>query len=527
MLLGIITLLTAFSLSSAAIYFSVIGLVAIFSGAAVPIIFMGTTLELAKLVTASWLYRNWHVAARYMKVYMSIAIFILMVITSMGVFGFLSKSHLQQGATSSNNTQQIAIINSQIKTEQDVIERQQDIIRRNSGSGGGSGERIAQLRERIKQLDKEVEAYTSQGATSTFFNDKVAKGIELKNQQKAERDRIDAEIKQLTSANQGNNSAAEAQIARSQQRIQQLINQRAPLQTTQISLDAEIGPIKYIGELFVDLGLVDKVNTDMAVRWIIVLIIIVFDPLAVLLLIAGQQSIRQHYAGSSTGGNPTPPIIDPTPFLNRLSEKFKNFSFKKKDSNLNKLSTLPIPTVIQSSPEIITPEEPTKTSGIRLSKLSLPNMPRLFGIKSKETIEQSKPTVEIIDNEDGDILEIKTEEHKTRYQHFNAQKEKVKEWKSQQTNPRNTIKRLRYNYVSGAIDKLPWEKEETVIPPMPIDQWNQMLEQAEKALEQDKEKKTKSYIIKEDQQQVRKTVAEDYVQNEEQTDQSIWNRIKK
>jgi hypothetical protein len=149
MLLGLITLLTAFALSSAAIYFSVVGLVAIFSGAAGPIIFMGTTLELAKLVTASWLYRNWHVAARYMKVYLTISIFILMVITSMGVFGFLSKSHLQQGATSSNNTQQIQIINSQIKTEQDVIDRQQDIIRRNSGTGGGAGERVSQLRDKI------------------------------------------------------------------------------------------------------------------------------------------------------------------------------------------------------------------------------------------------------------------------------------------------------------------------------------------------------------------------------------------
>ena len=525
MLLGIVTLLTAFALSSAAIYFSVIGLVAIFSGAAVPIIFMGVTLEIAKLVTASWLYRNWHLAARYMKYYMSIAIFILMVITSMGVFGFLSKSHLQQGATSSNNTQQIQIINSQIKSEQDVIERQQDIIRRNSGAGGGAGERIAQLRERIKQLDREVEAYTSQGATSTIFNDKVAKGIELKKQQQSERDGIDREIKQLTTANQGNNSAAEAQITRSQQRIQQLINQRAPLQTTQITLDAEIGPIKYIGELFVDLGMVDKVNTDMAVRWIIVLIIIVFDPLAVLLLIAGQQSIRQARGNTGGGSNsPTAPIIDPTPILKKISEKFKEFPFKKKDSNPNKLSTLPTPTVIQVAPAIITSEEPTKSGGIKLSKLSLPNMPRLFGVKSKEIIEQPKP--EVIDTEDGDTLEIVTEAHKTRLQYFNSQKDKAKEWKGLQTNPRNTIKRLRFNYVAGFIDKLPWETEETVTPPMPIDQWNQMLEQAEKALEQDTEKKTKSYIIKEDQEQVRKTV-EEYIQNEEQSDQSIWNRIKK
>ena len=523
MLLGLITLLTAFSLSSAAIYFSVVGLVAIFSGAAGPIIFMGITLELAKLVTASWLYRNWHVAARYMKVYLTISIFILMVITSMGVFGFLSKSHLQQGATSSNNTQQISIINSQIKTEQDVIDRQQDIIRRNSGTGGGSGERVSQLRDKIKQLDAEVKAYTDQGATSTIFNDKVAKGVALKESQKAERDRIDAEIKQLTTANQGNNSAAEAQIARSQQKIQQLISQRAPLQTTQITLDAEIGPIKYIGELFVDLGMVDKVNTDMAVRWIIVLIIIVFDPLAVLLLIAGQQSIKQHYSNNGNGGGrSTAPIIDPTPIINRLSEKFKNFSFKKKDSSLDKLPTLPEPIV---APTIVQ-EQPAK-SGLRLSKLSLT---KPFTFKKTETIMPTEiltPTVEIIDTEDGDTLEIKTEEHKTRLQHFNSQKDKAKEWKGQQTNPRHTIKRLRFNYVSGFIDKLPWETEETVTPPMPIDQWNQMLEQAEKALEQDKEQTTKSYIIKEDQQQVRKTVAEEYVQNEEQSDQSIWNRIKK
>jgi len=160
-----------------------------------------------------------------------------------------------------------------------------------------------------------------------------------------------------------------------------------------------------------------------------------------------------------------------------------------------------------------------------LSKLTLPK-PITFK-KTEPVVIIETSTVEVIDTEDGDTLEIVTEEQKTRYEYFNAQKEKVKEWKSKQVNPRNTIKRLRYNYVSGAIDKLPWETEETDTPPMPVDQWNKMLEEAEKALEQDKEQTTKSYIIKEDQQQVRKTVAEEYVQNEEQSDQSIWNRIKK
>jgi hypothetical protein len=269
--------------------------------------------------------------------------------------------------------------------------------------------------------------------------------------------------------------------------------------------------------------MVDKVNTDMAVRWIIVLIIIVFDPLAVLLLIAGQQSIKQHYSNNGNGGGrSTPPILDPSPLLNRLSEKFKNFSFKKKDSSLDKLPTLPEPraesTVVQ--------EQPAKT-GLRLSTLSLP---KSFTFKKTETVvptETPTPTVEVIDTEEGDVLEINTEELKERLQFFHSQKLKVKEWKSQQTNPRNTIKRLRFNYVSGMIDKLPWQTVDTITPPMPIDQWNQMLEQAEKALELDTEKQSKSYIIKEDQQQVRKTVAEEYVQNQEQTDQSIWNRIKK
>jgi len=213
----------------------------------------------------------------------------------MGIFGFLSKAHLETNFQSSNNSQSIAIINSQIKSEQDVIDRQTEIIKRNSGAGGGSGERIAQLKDKIKQMDKEVEAYTSQGATSTIFNDKVAKGIELKNQQKSERDKIDAEIRQLTTANQGNNSAAESQIARSQQKIQQLINQRAPLQSAQIKIDAEIGPIKYISALAVDVGLAKEVNVETAVRWVIIIIIFVFDPLAVLMLVAANQSFVRQY----------------------------------------------------------------------------------------------------------------------------------------------------------------------------------------------------------------------------------------
>ena len=295
MFIAILTLISALSISAVAAFYSIVGLATIFPGAYWPVVLMGSVLEAGKLVCASWLYRNWHITNLALRTYLFSSVIVLCLITSMGIFGFLSKAHLETSYQSNSNSQSVAIINSQIKSEQDVIERQQEIIKRNSGVGGGSGERIAQLRDKIKQMDREVEAYTSQGATSTIFNDKVAKGIDLKNQQKPERDRIDAEIKQLTTANSGNNSAAESQIARSQQRIQQLIGQRAPLQSAQIKIDAEIGPIKYIGALAVDVGLAKVVDVEAAVRWVIIIIIFVFDPLAVLMLVAANQSFAGRF----------------------------------------------------------------------------------------------------------------------------------------------------------------------------------------------------------------------------------------
>ena len=363
MFIAILTLLSALSISAIAAFYSIVGLATIFPGAYWPVVAMGSALEAGKLVCASWLYRNWHNTNRALRSYLFAAVIILSLITSMGIFGFLSKAHLETNFQSSNNSQQISIINSQIKAEQDVIDRQTEIIKRNSGAGGGTGERIAQLRERIKQMDKEVEAYTSQGATSTFFNDKVAKGIELKNQQKAERDRIDAEIKQLTSANQGNNSAAEAQIARSQQRIQQLINQRAPLQSAQIKIDAEIGPIKYIGALAVDVGLAKEVNVEAAVRWVIIIIIFVFDPLAVLMLVAANQSFAARFPTLMEKPRDIidlerpdidlPPVIEPkNNIIDNIKKKYESQlkDWQEKLAKFNEKAPKPEPKTIEIVP---------------------------------------------------------------------------------------------------------------------------------------------------------------------------------
>ncbi len=186
MFIAVLTLISALSISAVAAFYSIVGLATIFPGAYWPVVLMGSVLEAGKLVCASWLYRNWHITNLALRTYLFSSVIVLCLITSMGIFGFLSKAHLETSYQSNSNSQSVAIINSQIKSEQDVIDRQQDIIKRNSGAGGGSGERIAQLKDKIKQLDAEVKAYTDQGATSPIFNDKVAKGVELKNQQTAE-----------------------------------------------------------------------------------------------------------------------------------------------------------------------------------------------------------------------------------------------------------------------------------------------------------------------------------------------------
>ena len=294
MFIAILTLLSALSISGVAAYYSIIGLATIFPGAFVPVVLMGSVLEVGKLVCASWLYRNWRQTNLLLKSYLFFAVIVLSLVTSMGIFGFLSKAHLQNEFADGSVTQKIEIINSQIRTEEGIIARQNEIIKRASGSGTTNTIRIQQLNQRLLQLDKEVEAYTSQG-TGFLKGDLIKKGIELKKSQQAERDKINAEIDRLTNTSSTSTAAAESQIAKSQQKIVGLIQQRDPLMSERLKLEAEIGPIKYIAALAVDFGWSEKVNANSAVRWVIIILIFVFDPLAVLMLVAANQSLIRRF----------------------------------------------------------------------------------------------------------------------------------------------------------------------------------------------------------------------------------------
>ncbi len=353
MFIAILTLLSALSISGVAIFYSVIGLATIFPGAFVPVVIMGGVLEVGKLITASWLYRNWKFTPFMLKTYLTTAVIILSLITSMGIFGFLSKAHLEQNLASDTLIQRIEILKDKIESEKNsilrqnaVIERLEKSISRSTGTADGDIEvqqsiiadaneklktllavetnTVKDLNDRLKVLDKNVSDVLT--ANKSFFNEEKA-AAELKASQKEEREQIAlkvaeaqeriAELKadhkieiakaqeiiaNMRSGSQDNKGQftkeieiAEQKIFDSQGRIDLFIVEKQPLEKEMLTLEAEIGPVKYIAALAVDWGITDQVETSKAVRWVIIIIIFVFDPLAVLLLIAANQSLMRRF----------------------------------------------------------------------------------------------------------------------------------------------------------------------------------------------------------------------------------------
>jgi hypothetical protein len=375
MFIAILTLLSALSISGVAIFYSVIGLATIFPGAFWPVVIMGSVLEVGKLVTASWLYRNWKHTRWLLKTYLTTAVIVLICITSMGIFGFLSKAHLEQNLAEDTVTQRIEIINSKIASEETYIKRQKDTIvrlestlNRTTTSNTGALDieiqslkdaedkfktllavetntvkdlndqlktTLKDLNDRLRTLDKDVSDVLT--SNKSFFNEEKA-AAELKASQKEEREEIakkiaevektiaikiaeaqkriqilkddyakdteklQARIDSLRKSNVADNSGvnndivkAEQNIIDAQNRIDGYIVEREPLQSSMLKLEAEVGPVKYIAALAVDFGITDQVNTSEAVRWVILIIIVVFDPLAVLLLIAANQSFLRRF----------------------------------------------------------------------------------------------------------------------------------------------------------------------------------------------------------------------------------------
>jgi hypothetical protein len=249
MLFALITLLSAISLSAIAAYYSVIGLMAIFAASPIPIAIMGGALEFSKLIAASWAYKNWKVAPKFLKYYFTVAVMILMFITSLGIFGYLSKAHNDQSLVSGDVSAKIEMIDEKIKVEKDNI----DVNRKT-----------------LKQMDEAVDQVMVRST-----NEKGAeKAASLRKAQQVERGRL---LKEIETYNK---------------RVATLNEERAPIAAEIRKVEAEVGPIKYIAALIygdsIDSSLLDK-----SVRFVIILLVLVFDPMAVLLVIAGNFSLRQ------------------------------------------------------------------------------------------------------------------------------------------------------------------------------------------------------------------------------------------
>ena len=248
MFLSLITLAVALSLSVIAAYYSIAGLTAIFAAAVIPIIVMGSILELAKVVVTLWLHEYWSRARWLMKLYLVPAVLMLMLITSMGIFGFLSKAHSDQNLVSGDVQAKIAIYDEKIKTEKENIEAN---------------------RKALKQMDEGVDSVLGRSTTETG----AEKAVAMRKSQQKERTRLQNEILQ------------------SQKSIAGLNNERAPIAAEVRKVEAEVGPIKYIAALIYG----DNPDTNVlerAVRWVIILLVCVFDPLAIMLLLAASESLK-------------------------------------------------------------------------------------------------------------------------------------------------------------------------------------------------------------------------------------------
>jgi hypothetical protein len=269
MILAWLLLLTGLTISAVAIYYSVVGLTAIFSAAAIPIIIMGSALEVGKLVCASWLKANWERAPRFIKYYMVIAVVVLMIITSMGIFGFLSKAHSDQSLVSGDVGSKIAIYDEKIKTSKDNIDAN---------------------RKALKQMDEAVDQVMGRSSDEKG----AEKAVQIRRSQQKERARLQSEI------------TAE------QKTIAAVSEERAPIAAEVRKVEAEVGPIKYIAKfIYGDAG-ADENMLEKAVTWIIILIVVVFDPLAVIMLLAAQMTFgwRKQPSISDFVPQPTELVVD-------------------------------------------------------------------------------------------------------------------------------------------------------------------------------------------------------------------------
>ncbi len=245
MLFGLLTLFVALAISAVAAYYSIVGLMAIFAGATTAIAIMGIVLEIGKLICASWTFQNWKTSPVSIRFYFILAVVVLMLITSLGIFGFLSRAHITQSSPT-------ALISERIERIDLKIDQRQTQIKRYQG--------------RLDTLDQALQRYIELGA--------VSKGLRKIGEMDNETSLLKTRIEGL------------------ENEIDGFSDEKYELKTELNLAEVEVGPIRYVASMLYDD--VSESQLEEAVRWIIVLLIFVFDPLAVVLVIAANISLRDY-----------------------------------------------------------------------------------------------------------------------------------------------------------------------------------------------------------------------------------------
>tara|TARA_B100001057_G_scaffold477842_1_gene547568 strand:+ start:4857 stop:6659 length:1803 start_codon:yes stop_codon:yes gene_type:complete len=596
MVFGLLVMFTALCISAVAIYYSVAGLAAIFAAAVVPIIIMGGVLEVSKLVTAVWLHRYWSQAKWWLKYYLATAVAVLMFITSMGIFGYLSKAHIEQTSASIESVEKISQIETELNRYKVIIEKSENKIELAENKGANKNDTIQDqidreqkridtaytriqplvkeqqnlIQQEIARKDKKIEPYLAQVSNidadlqtlSTLLNrrdnesirrlqsivgtrvdgtygSRTAKQVEnYRDGLIAKRESILKTITQLEekespiilAANEEIKrlrNIAEQEIADSNKVVNKLrseIGSIAPDNNTELieenllkiknankeidtlteekyaieaeyrKLEAEVGPIKYIAE-FIYGEEADRDLLEEAVRWVIILIIFVFDPLAVLLLIASQytfQFARRNGKGQSwaeyeqararkiveNSQEPESAEQEPTAEEDKTYENEVEKGVVEEKDDIDKL----IDEEIKNIDDEI--KEETKEIGQTYQDKEV------FNPKPRLTEEQ-------IDELDKHPLWT----------------EAKRKWKDM--NPNKTIKSFKEKYLMGEIDEFPWEKyledEEKKDDPTLSEQMQDELEPLPESISSDSNQTT---------------VDTGYIQNQEQTDKTNWRNIR-
>ena len=450
-LIAWLTLFSGLTVSAVAIYYSVAGLVAIFSAAVIPIIVMGVALEVSKLAGTVWLKQNWSRAPNFIRAYLLAAIAILMLITSMGIFGFLSKAHSDQSLVSGDVQSRIAIYDEKIKTSKDNIDAN---------------------RKALRQMDEAVDQVMGRSQDEKGAD----KAVAIRRAQQKERVRLQSEI------------AAE------QKTITALSEERAPIAAEVRKVEAEVGPIKYIANFIYgdnpDANILEK-----AVTWVIIIIVIVFDPLAVILLLASQYSFQWFRKQDEED-----PVLDVPPTVIAQNEpKYEQDDGPSTDDQIEQIKE----TVATDQKLSIDPHP----VGWMYPKHANIQDYRVGDADDEEfdVIEHARTHVPEKEEEVDIVEEVGVEQWNRMLEEAERELEKEKEakrvWK--ENNPDDTLKHQEKLKEAGVIEELPWKDSDgDYMSEVTGDRYKPDLTEV---IEPDGSKKKTTYVVKEQNQQVTKT----------------------